>query len=250
MFTEMNDDRKKAVVLLSGGIDSATALAIARQEGYRLYALSFDYRQRHLRELESARAVAKALDVDDHLIVRFDLRSIGGSALTSDLAVPKSGTASVQGERSDIPATYVPARNTIFLSFGLSWAEVLGAERIFIGANAVDYSGYPDCRPEYLAAFEKMANLATKASVEGKMHFAVSAPLLRLKKSDIIRQGAALGLDFGLTWSCYDPQPDREKDLRPCMQCESCLIRARGFSRAGLDDPLVKGSVHAAQRST
>jgi 7-cyano-7-deazaguanine synthase len=257
---------KRAVVLLSGGIDSSTTLAIARTEDYSLYALSFDYCQRHRRELESAKMVASSLGVERHLVIAFDLREIGGSALTSDLAVPKQGAgdSGLEGgivslepkasPQSPIPVTYVPARNTIFLSFALGWAEVLGAGDIFIGANAVDYSGYPDCRPEYLRAFEDMANLATKASVEGDLTFRINAPLLHMSKADIIRRGVGLGLDYGLTWSCYDPQPasagkgQRAKgkgqkantDFVPCGRCDSCVIRARGFAEAGMGDPLVR----------
>jgi 7-cyano-7-deazaguanine synthase len=212
----------RAVVLLSGGIDSSTTLAIARDEGYETYALSFDYGQRHARELASARAVAEALGVSRHLVVRIDMGGIGGSALTDRIEVPKGGAS------AGIPVTYVPARNTIFLSYALGWAEVLGAPDIFIGANAVDYSGYPDCRPEYLAAFERMANLATKASVEGALAFRIRAPLLLMTKADIIRRGRALGLDYDMTWSCYDPRPDGS----PCGQCDSCLIRERGIREA------------------
>lgn len=219
----------KAVVLLSGGIDSSTTLAIARSIGRELYALSFHYGQRHALELEAAGRVARSLGVKRHLVIRFGLRDIGGSALTSEIEVPKEGP----GE--GIPVTYVPARNTIFLSFALSWAEVLEAEEIFIGANVADYSGYPDCRPEYLRAFEHMANLATKASVEGKTRFSVRAPLLKMTKAEIIRTGASLGLDYGLTWSCYDPQPD----ARPCLRCDSCRFRQKGFSEAGMKDPLL-----------
>jgi 7-cyano-7-deazaguanine synthase len=253
----------RAVVLLSGGLDSATTLAVARDEGYELYALSFDYRQRHNIELESAGKVALSLGVKKHLIVKIDLREIGGSALTSDLEVPKTG-AEVRKHESEetsglIPVTYVPARNTIFLSFALGWAEVLGAGDIFIGANAVDYSGYPDCRPEYLRAFENMANLATKISVEGKLRFRIRAPLITMKKSEIIRMGTALGVDYSLTWSCYDPQGDREPAsvnregrmapddsrlatprYRPCGLCDSCRLRAKGFAEAGLMDPLLR----------
>jgi 7-cyano-7-deazaguanine synthase len=262
-------DNKKAVVLLSGGLDSSTSLAVARAEGYELYALSFDYLQRHRIELESARKVAASLGAKKHLVVRIDLREIGGSALTSDIEVPKgrdelSVTSDELKEEdpsritdrasSVIPVTYVPARNTIFLSFALAWAEVLGAGDIFIGANAIDYSGYPDCRPEYLKAFEQMANLATKVSVEGRLYFRIRAPLVTLKKSEIILTGAALGLDYSLTWSCYDPQvrqvqgseeklgtrnPELETVFVPCGSCDSCRIRARGFAEAGLKDPLV-----------
>ncbi|HEB76768.1 MAG TPA: 7-cyano-7-deazaguanine synthase QueC [Nitrospirae bacterium] len=226
---------KKAVILLSGGIDSSTTLAVARSEGYECYALTFDYNQRHGRELESAAKVAKALGASRHLVIRFDLREIGGSALTSEMDVPKGGVPPADGGRSQIPVTYVPARNTIFLSFALSWAEVLGAWEIFIGANAVDYSGYPDCRPEYLRAFENMANLATRASVESGRGFRVIAPLLYLRKGEIIRKGEGLGLDYSLTWSCYDPAPDG----RPCRTCDSCRFREKGFAEAGLEDPLL-----------
>jgi 7-cyano-7-deazaguanine synthase len=264
---------KRAVVLLSGGIDSSTTLAVAKSEGYALYALSFDYHQRHRRELESARMVTASLGVKRHLVIAFDLREIGGSALTSDMEVPKqgakdsglgAGVVSLEpnaNRESPIPVTYVPARNTIFLSFALGWAEVLGAGDIFIGANAVDYSGYPDCRPGYLKAFEEMANLATKASVEGDLTFRINAPLLRLTKAGIIRKGVALGLDYGLTWSCYDPQrkhdassatrdgspknalhdsPFTFHDFIPCGRCDSCVIRARGFAEAGMGDPLAR----------
>jgi 7-cyano-7-deazaguanine synthase len=228
---------KKAVVLLSGGIDSSTTLAFAKNKGYTVYALTFDYSQRHQRELESARMVASSLGVKKHLIIRFNLKDIGGSALTSNIEVPKASC--ILHPASCIPATYVPARNTIFLSFALGWAEVIEAADIFIGANAVDYSGYPDCRPEYLRAFENMANLATKASVEERIRFEIHAPLLSLKKSEIIRQGVELGLDFSLTWSCYDPQPKKDQGLFPCMRCDSCLFRAKGFQEAGISDPLL-----------
>ncbi len=222
--------KARAVVLLSGGIDSSTTAAIARTEGYEIYALSFDYDQRHKRELESARLIAESLAVKRHLVIRFDLREIGGSALTSSIDVPKDRVDS-----SSIPVTYVPARNTIFLSFALSWAEVLESPDIFIGANAVDYSGYPDCRPEYLRAFEEMANLATKVSVEGKLRFRIKAPLLYMTKAEIIKKGIELGLDYSLTWSCYDPEGEL-----PCGRCDSCLFRAKGFMEAGLTDPLRK----------
>ena len=247
---------KRSVVLLSGGVDSATTLAIARAEGYEVYALSFDYGQRHSIELNSAAKVAKALGARKHLVTRFNMRDIGGSALTDEIEVPKR---SAEGEstkrRSDcgaselIPVTYVPARNTIFLSFALAWAEVIEAPDIFIGANAVDYSGYPDCRPEYIKAFETMANLATKVSVEGKIRFSVHAPLLSLTKSEIIEKGRALGLDYSLTWSCYDPQPATSEDPEagssevstyvPCGRCDSCLFREKGFEGAGMKDPAV-----------
>lgn len=265
---------QKAVVLLSGGIDSSAALAIAKSEGYNVHALSFDYNQRHKRELESAKMVASAFGVKKHLIINFDLREIGGSALTSEIEVPKKDRRQKTENRSQnkrkikdslstlnsqlltIPITYVPARNTIFLSFALAWSEVLLAENIFIGANAIDYSGYPDCRPEYLKAFEEMANLATKISAEGKLRFKVKAPLISMKKSEIIRKGIELGLDFSLTWSCYDPQPAKVKSekskvknlklktknlkLVPCGRCDSCVFRAKGFKEAGIRDPLIK----------
>ncbi len=223
---------KPAVVLLSGGLDSATTLAIARSQGYEAYALSFAYGQRHSRELDSASRVAAALGAKNRLVLTLDLRAIGGSALTGDLAVPKSRTAGEIGV--GIPVTYVPARNTIFLAHALAWAEVLGAEDVFIGANVVDYSGYPDCRPEYLEAFERLADLATKAGVEGKSRFRIHAPLIRMTKAEIIRTGHALGVDFSLTWSCYEPTADG----RPCGLCDSCTLRKKGFAEAGLTDPL------------
>jgi 7-cyano-7-deazaguanine synthase len=222
----------RAVVLLSGGLDSATALAVARDEGFECYALSFDYGQRHDRELESARRVADALGARQHLVLRLDLRAIGGSALTADIAVPKSRSESEMS--AGIPVTYVPARNTIFLSHALAWAEVLESSDIFIGVNALDYSGYPDCRPEYVQAFERMANLATRAGVEGRMRLRIHAPLIDLSKAQIVRRGTELGVDFGLTWSCYEPQPDG----RACGRCDSCLLRRKGFREAGLRDPV------------
>lgn len=270
----------RAVVLLSGGVDSSTTLAIAKAEGYKVHALSFNYNQRHAVELAFAKSIASSLKVERHLVTVFDLREIGGSALTSDIEVPKENAEAqkrgcVEGgdfpettfqfpnERAPglIPVTYVPARNTIFLSFALAWAEVLEAESIFIGANAVDYSGYPDCRPEYLRAFEDMANLATKVSVEGRLKFRIRAPLISMKKSEIIRKGIELGLDYSLTWSCYDPQVNAKgagpegrgaadtvkffsSDLqgshgmvRPCGRCDSCRLRERGFFEAGIEDP-------------
>jgi 7-cyano-7-deazaguanine synthase len=225
-----------AVVLLSGGLDSATALAIARAEGYRCHALSFDYGQRHARELASAERVAKALGVEAHLTLRLDLRAIGGSALTADIAVPKHRSAADIG--GSIPITYVPARNTIFLSHALAWAEVLGADTIVVGVNVLDASGYPDCRPEYIEAFERLANLATQAGVEGRRRFRMYAPLIALSKADIIRRGADLGVDHALTWSCYAP----EADGRACGQCDSCLLRKKGFAEAGLQDPVPTAS--------
>jgi 7-cyano-7-deazaguanine synthase len=223
---------KKAVVLLSGGLDSATTLAIARSEDYACRALSFSYGQRHSRELESAKKVAAALGVVEHLILTLDLGLIGGSALTADIPVPKGRSATEISH--GIPITYVPARNTIFLSHALGWAEVLGAEDLFFGANVLDASGYPDCRPEYIEAFERLANLATKAGVEGKSRFTIHTPLIRMTKAEIIKRGHALGVDFGLTWSCYEPTADG----RACGQCDSCALRLKGFKEAGLTDPL------------
>jgi 7-cyano-7-deazaguanine synthase len=221
----------RAVVLLSGGLDSSTTLAIARAEGFECHALSFDYGQRHARELDSARRVARALDAREHCIMRLDLRAIGGSALTDDIAVPKGRNHAAIGE--GIPVTYVPARNTIFLSHALGWAEVLGAQDIFLGANALDYSGYPDCRPEFVEAFERLANLATKAGVEGTSRFRVHTPLIALSKAQIVLRAWELGVDFSLTWSCYEPGADG----RPCGACDSCLLRAKGFAEARLQDP-------------
>ena len=271
---------KKAVILLSGGIDSTTTLAIAKSKGFDIYAISFNYGQRHFVELDAAKRCAAYFNVKKHLIINFDLREIGGSALTSDIEVPKDSyelqvtsyklrneeyselnSSLVTGHSSLIPVTYVPARNTIFLSFALSWAEVLGAEDIFIGANAVDYSGYPDCRPEFINAFENMANLATKASVEGISRFKIHAPLINLTKGGIIKKGIELGVDYSMTWSCYDPQISdklqvtsnklknnknlkdsslvtRHSSLVPCRRCDSCVLRAKGFKEAGIKDPL------------
>lgn len=223
----------KAVVLLSGGLDSTTTLAIAKAEGFTPYALSFRYGQRHAVELEAAQRVALALGVAEHVIADIDLRRFGGSALTADIPVPKGRPPDHLVEQ--IPITYVPARNTVFLSFALAWAEVLGSSDIFIGVNALDYSGYPDCRPEYIAAFERLANLATVAGVEGRQRLKIHAPLIELTKAQIIHRGIALGVDYGLTSSCYDPGPDG----RPCGQCDSCQLRARGFHEAGMADPLL-----------
>jgi 7-cyano-7-deazaguanine synthase len=223
----------RAVVLLSGGLDSATALAIARAEGFLPYAMSFRYGQRHAVELESARRVARALGVAEHVVVDIDRRAFGGSALTSEAEVPKGRSTAEMGQ--GIPITYVPARNTIFLSFALAWAEVLGAQDLYIGVNALDYSGYPDCRPEYIAAYQAMANLATRAGVEGRQRLTIHAPLIALSKAAIIRQGLALGVDYGLTSSCYDPAPDG----RPCGACDSCQLRAKGFAEAGVPDPVL-----------
>lgn len=222
----------KAVVLLSGGLDSTTTLAIAKAEGYAVYALSFRYGQRHQIELEAATRVAHELGVVEHVIADIDLRRFGGSALTAEIAVPKQRAPEQMGE--GIPITYVPARNTIFLSFALAWAEVLAASDLFIGVNALDYSGYPDCRPEYIAAYERMANLATAAGVEGRQHLKIHTPLIQLSKAKIIAKGTALGVDYALTSSCYDPGPNG----RPCGQCDSCVLREKGFREAGLDDPL------------
>ena len=221
-----------AVVLLSGGLDSATALAIAREEGFELYALTVDYGQRHRRELESARRVAEVMGVERHVVLSVDLSQFGSSALTDDVEVPKDRAVD-QIERQ-IPVTYVPARNTVLLSLALAWAEALGAADIFIGANAIDYSGYPDCRPEYIAAFGQLANLATKAGVEGRLEFKIHAPLVALSKAQIIRRGTELRVDYGLTHSCYDPADDG----RSCGRCDACLLRLKGFAEAGLKDPL------------
>ena len=219
--------------MLSGGLDSSTCLALARREGYECYALSFDYGQRHRVELEAAARVAAALGAREQRTAVIDLRAFGGSALTADIAVPKSRSAAEMG--AGIPVTYVPARNTIFLSYALAWAEVLEASDIFIGVNALDYSGYPDCRPEFIHAFEAMANLATKSGVEGRTRVEIHTPLIALSKADIVRLGAELGLDFGLTHSCYDP----DARGRPCGECDSCLLRAKGFAEAGISDPVV-----------
>lgn len=226
---------KPAVVLLSGGLDSATVAAIVRDEGYATYALSFDYGQRHRHELEAAADVAQALGVTEHRIAHIDLRVFGGSALTADIDVPKHESADQLGD--EIPVTYVPARNTIFLSFALGYAEVVGASDIFIGVNAIDYSGYPDCRPEYIEAFERMANLATKAAVQGA-RVSIQTPLIDLTKAQIIRKGHDLGVDFAMTHSCYDPSPDG----RACGSCDSCLLRAKGFADANIPDSTRYGS--------
>ncbi|MFI7635171.1 7-cyano-7-deazaguanine synthase QueC [Nonomuraea sp. NPDC049400] len=224
-----------AVVLLSGGLDSATVLAIAKHEGYRLHALSFRYGQRHSVELAAARRVAEQFGVERHVVADIDLRLFGGSALTADIAVPRHGH--VDELDDSIPVTYVPARNTIFLSFALAWAESLGGNDVFIGVNALDYSGYPDCRPEYIAAFERMAALATKAGVEGTQRLRIHTPLIELTKAQIIERGLALGVDYSLTHSCYDP----DSEGRPCGSCDSCLLRGRGFAEAGLPDPALTG---------
>ncbi|MCX6996307.1 MAG: 7-cyano-7-deazaguanine synthase QueC [Kiritimatiellaeota bacterium] len=227
----MMEAKPKAVVLLSGGLDSATTLYVARREGYALHALSFRYGQRHVYELACAARVARAAGVVQHVVLDVDLRAIGGSALTANLAVPKNRSAA--DRTGAIPITYVPARNTIFLALALAWAETLGAADLFIGVNALDYSGYPDCRPEYIAAFERLAQLATKAGVEGRQRPQVRAPLIRMTKAEIIRTGLDLGVDYSLTSSCYDPAPDG----RPCGACDACQLRAGGFAALGLRDP-------------
>ena len=224
-------NNKKAVVLLSGGLDSSTILAYAKSKGYELYALSFFYGQRHQHELEAAKKIAKHFEVVDHKIITIDLRAFGGSALTAEFEVPKGRTEAEM--ESEIPITYVPARNTIFLSFALAFAEVIQSQDIFIGVNAVDYSGYPDCRPEYIAAFQKMGNLATKSGVEGDTNLTIHTPLIDLKKSEIIQLGLDLKVDYSKTITCYDPD---EKGL-PCGKCDSCLLRLKGFSELGIEDP-------------
>ena len=228
----MESESGRAVVLLSGGLDSYTAAAIARAQRFTLFALTIDYGQRHAHEIEAARAVGRALGVERHLELAVDLRAIGGSSLTSDVAVPRDRDLQAAG----IPSTYVPARNTIFLSLALGWAEVVGASDIVIGVNALDYSGYPDCRPEFIGAFERLAALATRAGVEGG-RFRVHTPLVALGKADIIRRGLELGLDYSLTHSCYDPSPAG----RPCGACDSCVLRAKGFREAGIRDPVLLG---------
>jgi 7-cyano-7-deazaguanine synthase len=216
---------------LSGGLDSSTCLAIARASGYECYCLSFDYGQRHRIELEAAARIAQSLGAVEHRVAKIDLRVFGGSALTGDIAVPKDRESNAMA--SGIPVTYVPARNTIFLSFALAYAEVAGASDIFIGVNAIDYSGYPDCRPEFIHAFEAMANLATKAGVEGKMKLAIRTPLIAMSKADIVKKAADLGVDLSLTFSCYDP----DSQGNPCGHCDSCLLRRKGFAEAGIADP-------------
>ena len=223
--------RKRAVVLFSGGLDSTTTLAIARDAGYDTYAMSFRYGQRHAVELQCAKEVARVLGVQQHAVVDIDLRTFGGSALTADIEVPKDRSDTEMGD--SIPITYVPARNTIFLSYALAWAEVLAADIIFIGANAIDYSGYPDCRPEYIEAYQTMANLATQAGVEGKTKLTIQAPLMDKTKAEIIQIGTTLGVDYSLTLSCYDP----DAEGRACGGCDSCLLRKKGFKEAGIPDP-------------
>jgi 7-cyano-7-deazaguanine synthase len=230
----MQNSSNRAVILLSGGLDSATCLAMATSQGFESYAISFRYGQRHRIELERAASVARHLGAKDHIIIDIDLAKLGGSALTDrNIAVPKHQSVDQIG--SDIPLTYVPARNTVFLSYALAWAEVLESKDIFIGVNALDYSGYPDCRPEYIAAFERMANLATKRGVEGN-HLTIHSPLIHLTKAQIIERGLALGVDYGLTISCYDPA----EDGTPCGRCDSCLLRAKGFSELGKVDPALR----------
>lgn len=224
--------RPPAVVLLSGGLDSTTVLAIAKSQGFDCYALSFRYGQRHIHELKAAETVAMAQGVARHVIAQIDLREFGGSALTADIEVPK-GRATTEMSHG-IPITYVPARNTVFLSFALAWAETLGSSDIFVGVNALDYSGYPDCRPEYIESYEVMANLATKAGVEGTQKLKIHAPLISLTKAQIVQEGLRLGVDYSHTSSCYDPH----EDGRPCGGCDSCLLRAKGFAEAGVKDPL------------
>jgi len=225
--------KRKAVVLTSGGIDSTTAMAVAREEGYELYSLTFNYGQRHAVELVAARRGAEAFGAKEHLVIHLDLIKIGGSALTADIPVPKSRTE--EEMRREIPVTYVPARNTVFLSYALAWAEVLEAPVIFIGVNALDYSGYPDCRPEYIRAFEETANLAIKAAVDGRFRVQLHAPLIELSKAQIILKGKALCVDYSLTHSCYDPTPEG----KACGRCDSCLLRKKGFREAGVEDPTV-----------
>jgi 7-cyano-7-deazaguanine synthase len=224
-------DTRRAVVLLSGGLDSATALAIAKAEGFDVYAMSFAYGQRHSFELECARRLADRAGVAAHTVVQIDLRAFGGSALTADIEVPKGRSLAEMG--GDIPVTYVPARNTIFLSFALAWAETLGSSDVFIGVNALDYSGYPDCRPEYVEAYERMANLATKAGVEGRQRLVIHTPLISLTKGQIVRRGLELGVDYSITSTCYDPSADG----RACGRCDACVLRLKGFAENGIADP-------------
>jgi len=224
---------KKAVILSSGGVDSTTVMAIARSDDYEIYSLSFNYGQRHALELEAAKRVAKSLGAKDHLVIDIDMGKIGGSALTDNIEVPKGRDEDIM--QREIPVTYVPARNTIFLSYALAWAEVLEASDIFIGVNAIDYSGYPDCRPEYIEAFERMANLATKAGVEGKTELKIRTPLINMTKAEIVQKGIELGVDYSMTHSCYDPSPEG----KACGQCDSCLLRKKGFSEAGIEDPTI-----------
>jgi 7-cyano-7-deazaguanine synthase len=231
-MTESLSNGKRAVVLLSGGLDSTTTLAIARSAGFEIYALTFRYGQRHDVEIEAARRISKRFDVSRHVVAEIDLREFGGSALTSEIIVPKG--RSLEEMAGEIPVTYVPARNTIFLSFALAWAEVLEAEDVFIGVNALDYSGYPDCRPEYIEAYERMARLATKAGVEGRQRLKIHTPLINLSKAEIIRKGIELGVDYSLTVTCYDPQTE----ATACGQCDACRLRLKGFAENNLSDPV------------
>ena len=224
-------EKKRAVVLASGGLDSTTVMAIAKQQGYRVYSLSFDYGQRHSFELRAAKRVAELMGVSEHLVLELDLTKFGASALTDDIPVPKSSDGNIKTD--EIPITYVPARNTIFLSLAMAWAETLNSSDIFIGVNALDYSGYPDCRPEYIKAFEHMANLATKASVEGGLKLKIHTPLINMTKAQIIRKGMELGVDYAVTHSCYDPSPEG----LACGYCDSCILRKKGFKEAGVEDP-------------
>ncbi len=230
-MTEVTPSKRKAVVLLSGGLDSTTVLAIARSEGYEVYALTFHYGQRHEAEIEAARRIATLSGVAEHVVAEIDLRAFGGSALTADIEVPKGRAAEEMAK--GIPVTYVPARNTIFLSFALAWAEVVGASNIFIGVNALDYSGYPDCRPEYIEAFQRMADLATKAGVEERQELVIHTPLINLTKAQIVMKGIELGVDYSLTVTCYDPS----KDGAACGQCDACLLRLKGFAENEMSDP-------------
>ena len=236
---------RRAVVLLSGGLDSTTTLAIARAQGFEPYALTVRYGQRHEAEIDAARRIARHLGVVRHVVADIDLRPFGGSALTSDIGVPKG--RSTEAMAAEIPVTYVPARNTIFLALALAWAETLSANDVFLGVNAMDYSGYPDCRPEYIEAFQRMAELATKAGVEGRQRLTIHAPLLHLSKAEIIRAGVELGVDYGLTRTCYDPAPDGEA----CGECDACLLRLSGFAEAGLTDPApYRARTHATRAPT
>ncbi|MEE8431497.1 MAG: 7-cyano-7-deazaguanine synthase QueC [Candidatus Desulfatibia sp.] len=223
---------KRAVVLSSGGLDSTTVMAIAKHEGFELYSLSFHYGQRHSFELEAARKMAEVFGVQEHMVINIDLKKIGGSALTDDIEVPKDGTE--ESMAAEIPVTYVPARNTIFLAYALAWAEVLQSSDIFIGVNAIDYSGYPDCRPEYIEAFQRMANLATKAGVQGTSQIKIHTPLINMTKAQIIQKGIKLGIDYALTHSCYDPSSQG----LACGRCDSCIVRLKGFKAAGIKDPI------------
>ncbi|MCH7590493.1 7-cyano-7-deazaguanine synthase QueC [PVC group bacterium] len=238
-----SEKNKKGIVLLSGGLDSTTLLAVAQSEDYQIYALTFDYGQRHVIELESAKAIAKACAVYEHRVIKIDLRAFGTSALTADIDVPSHRCESEIA--NGIPITYVPARNTIFLSYALAWAETLEAQSIFIGVNAVDYSGYPDCRGEYLEAFQKLANLATKKGVEG-FQLKIQAPLIQLTKSEIIRLGVSLGVDYSMTTSCYNPDPNG----MACGVCDSCVLRRKGFKEAGMKDPIAYSVERIADRKT